>query len=334
MDHSDDLLPKHSAVGPVSGAALLGRLARPATSPRIPHIPAGINADAPSPPQGGGITSTGNLARVSEPASRRLGRLAARGSRLPSERDWERSAVLEPRSAPRQPELISDGGGLPFPPAALASSLGLLDPEDPAVGALIAQITARTAAKRASRAPWKRDAATRPAPPSLDGWRMLARTDGEVLFARGRPPELFTVAVRRDARRRTWSCSGTSAARPLRATRDGIRASSWRMDPTHELEPDETVLRVLVTEQTFAGGQRAAGRVLPPDLHVDADELVLTMFVTPQPGFQPRSPNPETPVRIALPHPVGVRRLVDGALYQTTLQVPASTDDVAEGDSS
>jgi hypothetical protein len=32
------------------------------------------------------------------------------------------------------------------------------------------------------------------------------------------------------------------------------------------------------------------------------------------PGFQNNTPNPETPVRIALPHPVGPRRLIDGAL--------------------
>jgi hypothetical protein len=226
--------------------------------------------------------------------------------------------VLEPRLAPRHPESISDGGGLPFPPAALAGPPGRLDPQDPAVGALIAQITARSAPKRTSRAPWKRDAPAPQAPPSLDGWRLLARSDREVLFARGRPPELLTVAVRQDARRRTWSCIATSAARPLRATRDGIRASSWRLDPTHQPEPEETVLRVLVTEQTFAGGQRAAGRVLPPHLHIDAHEMVLTIFVTPQPGFQPRAPNPETPVRIALPHPVGLRRLLDGALYDPT----------------
>ena len=257
-----------------------------------------------------------SLARVSEPLPRRLGRLVTRAPRLPSERDWERSAVLMPRPAPRQPEFISDGGGLPFPPAALFDAPVGLDPADPAVGALIAQVNPRMAAKRASRAPWKRDTPPPPPSTSLEGWRLLARTDDEALFARGRPPQLLTVAVRRDARRRTWTCIGTSAGRPLRATRDGIRASSWRLDPTHDTNVDDTMLRVLVTEQTFAGGQRANGRVLPPDLHVNAEELLLTMFVTPQPGFQTRSPNPETVIRIALPHPVGPRRLVDGALYE------------------
>jgi hypothetical protein len=246
----------------------------------------------------------------------------ARSLRLPTARDWERSAVLEPRTAPPVPALISDGGGLPFDPAALAVAPEPLDPDDAAVGALLTQISAGTAPKRTSRrASWKRrDPAPPPAPPSLEGWRVLARTDAEVLFARGQPPKLLTVAVRQDTRRHTWACIGVSAARPLRATRDGIRASSFRLDPTHDFAPDETVLRVLVTEQTFAGGKRADGRVLAPDLHIAADELVLTMFVTPQKGFQTKSPNPETPVRVALPCPIGSRQLIDGALYDTAGQ--------------
>ncbi len=227
--------------------------------------------------------------------------------------------MLEPRLVSRSPELISDGGGLPFPPAALAGSPGLLDPEDPAVGALIAQINAQTDPTSGFRAPWKQDATPQPVPQSLASWRLLARTDGEALFARGQPPQLLTAAVRQDPRRGTWKCVAVTRARPLRAARDGIRASSWRLDPTAGPEPDETVLRVLVTEQTFAGAQRADGRVLAPDLHVDREELVLTLFVTPKPGFQVRAPNPETPVRVGLPHPIGPRRLSDGALYDTTM---------------
>ena len=256
-----------------------------------------------------------------EPAPSRLGRLAARGARLPSEKDWERSPLLEPRAATRHPELISDGAGLPFALAALAENLHALDADDPAVGALIAHLTPRTPGKRNSRAPWKRDApaprtpAAPPAPPRLDGWRLLARAEGEALFGRGEPPRLHTVAVREDPRRHTWMCIAASVGQPLRAARDGIRASSWRLEPSHEVGPDETMLRVLVTEQTYAGAQRADGRVLAPDLHVDAGLLVLRMFVTPLKGFQSRAPNPETAVRIALPHPVGSRRVVDGALY-------------------
>jgi hypothetical protein len=212
----------------------------------------------------------------------------------------------------REPELISDGGGLPFSPAALTSRPGSLDPDDPAVGALIVQINLH--ASPGLRAPWKRDASG-PVPESLNAWRLLARTDDEALFARGRPPQLLTAAVKRQARRDTWRCTAVSREKPLRVARDGIRASSWRLDPTHELAPEDTVLRILVTEQTYAGGERATGRVQAPDLHVDQEELVLTMFVTPKPGFNVRSPNPETPVRVTLSHPVAARRLTDGALY-------------------
>jgi hypothetical protein len=54
--------------------------------------------------------------------------------------------------------------------------------------------------------------------------------------------------------------------------------------------------------------------VLAPEVHLGADELVMRIFVTPRPGFQPGAPNPETPLLVALPEPIGTRRLLDGAL--------------------
>jgi hypothetical protein len=212
------------------------------------------------------------------------------------ERDWERAEVLESRTVPRVPELVSDGGGLPFPPAALDQPSGGLDPADPTVAALLVQLSRLAAA-------------------SLDDWRLLAGTEDQALFGRGRPPRLHTAAFRRNSRRGTWTFLGESAGRPLRAARDGIRASSWRLDPTWELTAETNVLRLLLTEQAHAGGKRADGRVLVPDVHVASDEIVLTIFVSRRPGFQMRRPNPETPIRVALPCPVGDRQLVDGALY-------------------
>jgi hypothetical protein len=228
--------------------------------------------------------------------------------------------VLQPRPASRHPELISDGSGLPFAPAALSGSAGQLDTDDPAVGVLMAAIArqAKTNLAGRSRVPWKRaDVPPKPvaSPPSLDGWRVAARTADEVLFARGRLPKLVTVAVRRESRRRTWTCIAVSSGRPLRAIREGIRASGWRLDPTREADPAQREVRILVTEQTWAGGNRADDRLLAPDLHVGDEELVLTMFVTPRPGFQIRAPNPETPARVALPGPLGSRNIIDGALF-------------------
>ena len=246
----------------------------------------------------------GSLTMMSDVSARRFGRLFGRRSPFPTERDWERAVLLEPRPASYDPDLVSEGAGLPFPPAALGAPARRLEANDPAVAALIAVIARQKTPT--GRAPVH----------AIDGWRVLARSDDEVLFAHGLPPDLVTVAIRRQGRRQTWTPAAVSKARPLRATRDGIRASGWRLDPTREPDPQDTVLRVLVTEQTWAGGSRADTRLLAPDLHVGADELVLTMFVTPRPGFQVRAPNPETPARVALPEPIGRRQLIDGALYE------------------
>jgi hypothetical protein len=178
---------------------------------------------------------------MTDPEVRRLRRSAARDRTLPSDRDWERSVVLEPRPAARLPELISDGGGLPFAPAALAAPCGRLDPADPAVGALLVQLARQAAPRRTSRLPWRRTDEPAAAPATLDSWRLLARTEDQALFGRGTPPRLVTLAVQRDARRGTWAFVAQSAARPLRATRDAIRASSWRLDPSREINPEQIV---------------------------------------------------------------------------------------------
>ena len=227
-----------------------------------------------------------------------LARLVARGRGVPSGRDWERCAVLEPVPALRVPEFVSDGVGLPFSPLVLERPPQPLDLTDPAVGALAAQLAGQ-----------------------LVGWRLLARTEDEALFGFGLPPGLLTVVVAQEPKRRTWSCVARSKGRPLRATRDGIRASSWHLDEAVELKPENTVLRISVVEQTFAGGRRADGRVLAPDLYEGEDELVVTMYVKPESGFQMRTANPETPVRLALAHPIGYRELVDGALYESPAEL-------------
>ena len=221
-----------------------------------------------------------------------LARLVARGRGVPTGRDWERCAVLEPVPASRVPEFVSDGAGLPFSPLVLERPPQPLDLTDPVVSALAAQLDGK-----------------------LVGWRLLAQTENEALFGFGFPPELLTVVVAPEPKSGTWSCVARSKGRPLRATRDGIRASSWHLDEAVELKPEDTVLRISVTEQTFAGGRRADGRVLAPDLYEGENELVVTMYVKPESGFQMRTPNPETPVRLALAHPIGHRELVDGALY-------------------
>jgi hypothetical protein len=244
----------------------------------------------------------GTVAVMSETPQRRSRRLRT-WRRFPTERDWKSSLVLEPRLVPYEPELISDGSGLPFAPSTINAPAGQLDPLDPPVGAFAAQLSRQEPAADGSL-------------PRLEEWRILARAESEVLFARGLPPRMITVLMRRDGRRDNWRSVAVTRFETLRTTRDGIRASSWQLDPNQQLTREDTIIRMLVTEQTRSGGELAHKRLLAPDLHDGHDELVVAMFVTPKPGVQMPSGTVGTPVRVRLPSPLGARQLVDGALYE------------------
>ncbi len=229
---------------------------------------------------------------------------------------WKDARTLTPTIAAREPELISDGGGLPFTPAAAFSAAEPLDPSDPRVLALIRQID--LARRQAQPDRLFRPKAKPPpmeASQKLAGWRELAGDEAEVLFGRGRPPHLLTIAVRRSGLLNKWSPLGASNSRPLRATRDRIRASSWRLDPSFELNPEQTELRILVTEQTMATGTPVADRLLTPELHLDESEVLVRVYVEPLEGYIGRTSRYETPVIIELPEPLAGRRVTDGALY-------------------
>ncbi len=225
------------------------------------------------------------------------------------------ATTLTPLLTGREPALISDGGGLPFPPAAPFAPFAPLEPGSPAVEALIGQID--FGRKQAA----KRGLLRRPGQlPELDveqklaGWRELAATEEEILYAKGRPPALLTVAVRR--RRGKWSVIGVSNSRQLRAWRQGSRASSWRLDPEFDVTPDQRELHLLVYEQTNATGVTAEDRLLAPDLYIGADEMVLRIYVKGLEGYTGRTRRYETAVTVTLPEAVGGRAIVDGAIYE------------------
>lgn len=234
----------------------------------------------------------------------------------PAPEAWEQAPRLEPVAGPAEPSLVSDGGGLPFDPARALADPAPLDPADPAVQALLTQIDRGRLQAQPTRLLRPK---AKPAPMNvaekLAGWRELARSDDEVLFGLGAPPQLLTVAATRGLRDR-WSPLGASNARPLRAVRDGARASSWRLDPSFVAGPDLQELRILVTERTMASGTPAAGRLLAPDLYLDAHRAVLTIYVRPIEGYVGRTGRHETPVIVALPEPLADRQLMDGALYR------------------
>ncbi len=225
----------------------------------------------------------------------------------PKESSWDAAETLIPIASSELPPLVSDGAGLPFAPELVSERGAPLSSDDPPVKALLEQL------KRSSRRYGDRlDEETA----LLSGWRQLAREENEVLYAGGQPPELLTVVVRRDSRRGRWSMVTMARGATLRAARERIRASSFRLDPIHEPSPRDTTLHLLVTEQTHSSGRLAHGRMLPPDLHLSDDAIVLRLFIRPIEGFQNKTvKNHETPVLVELPEPLGEREVRDGAVF-------------------
>ena len=242
-------------------------------------------------------------------------KIVEKDRKLPPVEAWETARALVPGIAPVEPELISDGGGLPFRPGRAVELFAAVDPADPAVAALLVQIDRGRRQSQPARFFGLR---ARPEPmeaaEKLAGWRELARTGEQALFGRGNPPHMVTVAVRRGSRNR-WAPLGVSNSRSLRATRDGVRASSWRVDPRFLPGPEVTDLRILVTERTMATGTPAASRLLEPELFVDSERMVLRVYVKPLEGYVGRAFSHETPLIVRLPQPLGVRELVDGAVW-------------------
>jgi hypothetical protein len=231
-----------------------------------------------------------------------------------TDKGWAKAETITPVLTPRLPAELSDGSGLSFTPEALLAPVTPLDPGEPGVSTLITQID--FSAEGASfKLPWKKD----PRSPEelaevLDGWRLLAETENQRIFGKGVPPRLVTVGLKLEGRGR-WTVQGVSPGRQVRAARGQIRASSFRVDPDRPLSPEDTVLRLLVVEQTRSGGRLAHGRFQEPDLYVDDEELLLRCFITPLEGWQTGTRRWETPVLVQLPDRVGGRKITDGAIY-------------------
>ncbi len=232
-----------------------------------------------------------------------------------TDKGWAKADTVTPVLTRRLPAEISDGSGLGFAPEALTAAFDPLDPEDPAVKLLIHQIDYSVQGPHL-KVPWHQETrSARELAALLDGWRLLASTEHRRLFGKDSPPRLITVGVKRKSKHRRWTISAVSPARQLRAARGEVRASSFRVDPDQPPAPEDTVLRLLVVEQTRAGGRLAYGRFQAPDLYLDDQEALLRCFITPLEGWQAGTRRWETPVLVQLPEPLGERQVIDGAIY-------------------
>jgi hypothetical protein len=104
------------------------------------------------------------------------------------------------------------------------------------------------------------------------------------------------------------------AERPPEAVDTGVSVAHWWLDPAKPAPTAKsTTIHALVMEQACASGNSAEGRVEEPIIQIDATSITVTYRVRGRQGTeQDCQGNPETPVELTLPEPLGNRQLLDG----------------------
>jgi hypothetical protein len=87
------------------------------------------------------------------------------------------------------------------------------------------------------------------------------------------------------------------------------RPASWRLAPFEPVNPDTTTLGVFVTEQGCETGLRFGSAVGEPEIDYRPDAVVLNMTVR---SNEERCAGGDSPTRVQLTEPIGLRNVVDG----------------------
>jgi hypothetical protein len=87
--------------------------------------------------------------------------------------------------------------------------------------------------------------------------------------------------------------------------------ATWEVDPEQRPAGDTRSIAVLVTRLGCAGGE--TGRVLPPAVREEDDQVVVIFTVEAKPGDNTCPGNKPVSETIALERPLGTRTLIDGA---------------------
>lgn len=108
----------------------------------------------------------------------------------------------------------------------------------------------------------------------------------------------------------TWG--GGSRCNPMVPLPEGLRRVSVHLDPDALPNPEDTSIKLLVTESRCANGRAMGDALMGPQV-VETDEAVLVAFaVIPVYGIVTCPGNPSTSVTIELSQPLGQRTLYDG----------------------
>lgn len=147
------------------------------------------------------------------------------------------------------------------------------------------------------------------------GWTLAVRQDELVVFVAPSPPgsEPPVVQVTLELADGEWRPAGFGQCWPQADVGPDLGLASFRVAPHEELSAETREVDVLVTELACNSGQDARGRVVRPAVILAEDTVTVVFAVVPRGGAQECPSNPETPVLLELPEPLGERRLLDGS---------------------
>jgi hypothetical protein len=149
-----------------------------------------------------------------------------------------------------------------------------------------------------------------------EGWKLLHRTETDALVVHHEPETGGISFMSLELEGLMWRWAGASSGGPcplqIRLP-EGLGPVTWRLDPAAgPLTPEMTSIAVLVTEMDCASGQPMGDRLIGPELLMTDEEVLIVFGVEPLSGGQSCQDNPEQPVTVELPGPLGDRMVRDG----------------------
>jgi hypothetical protein len=153
-------------------------------------------------------------------------------------------------------------------------------------------------------------------------WLMLRETEDEVLLVHVDAEGLAFMNVNRVDGAWRWSGSQRGGPCPLYyVVPDGLNEIDWRLDPRVPPDASARMLEVLITERECVSGQEVGARLRGPQVVMTEDVVRIAFAAVPPAGNAFNCPsNPETPVTVELPAPVGDREIIEGLAIGTDLE--------------
>jgi hypothetical protein len=200
-------------------------------------------------------------------------------------------------------DLLSCGGGNPFPEDSLKSRAGI-ENDDSEMGRAVRRAIEGMAGDGES---WRR----------FEGYRILDSSPSRVLLGAGDPISLYLVLEREKG---AWHAAGWGGC-GLRRYREGFSEAEWELDPSFPAPSrEDSVVHVLANDRQCASGRSPEERMLAPEVEVEETVFVITFWARPVEVVPPNtgvSCQGHSPVArtVDLGEPRGARGLADGGPF-------------------